>query len=192
MPLLKWLFGLSSMEQDLLADLTQRNQQMRDLEANLEEIVRNKNKKHDELHSENVALRALLQETEVSLEESGTARIRLEDEARQYEQRMSEMVTDLREARRELIDTHRKYADFLALSAGRRTVFEPQPQSELPAIDTRPINTTGKISAKDVVQRYAAQSIQEDRDRQAERSRIFEEEAAQAVERRAEAERKTG
>jgi len=134
-----------------------------------------------------------LNDMRAQLEEAGAARIRLEDEARIHEQQMAEKDADLKATRRELIEAHQKFTDFLAVTSTRRAVFAQQAPSETQPIDNRPVNPTGKVRAAEVVQRATVVSMAQDTARQAERKAAFEAEMEEQRKRaQAEAEKQAG
>lgn len=115
------------------------------------------------------------EQLEHQLEEAGTARIRLEDEIRTLEQRNIELKEETAAARRETIETHRKFTDHLAIVAHRRPVFDAA-APEMPASTERPINPTGKVYASEMAQRMTQLAIERDTEVQALRRRLHEQE----------------
>lgn len=112
---------------------------------------------------------------EYQIEDSGAARIRLEDEIRTLEQRNTELKEETAAARRETIETHRKFTDHLAIVAHRRPVFDAA-APEMPASSERPINLTGKVYASEMAQRMTQLAIDRDVEIQALRRRVRDQE----------------
>lgn len=132
-------------------------------------------KELDSQHTEIELLRREKYAFGTELEESGSARIRLEDEVRTLEQRNTELKEETAAARRETIETHRKFADHLAIVAHRRPVFDAA-APESPASSERPVNPTGKVYASEMAQRMTQLAIDRDVEIQALRRRVRDQE----------------